>query len=220
MSWRSRSSMISGRSRAATLMLLWLSFATLTTRLLVVSQRIFKQPCPDPERRPIVQNFDLERYIAGRWYEILRYDQYFERGCDCGYATYKLKKDGSIKVENCCERLPDTTINCSVGKAFVSYPNESPLEGRLNVTFGGPPDSSNYWIMDTDYDNYAVIYSCKNLSDDTSAEAAWVLSKQRTINPVVRSTVNSLIDNHLSRSDLRITEQNRSICKYDRAEPN
>lgn len=27
----------------------------------VVSQRIVEQPCPDPESRPIVQNFDLDR---------------------------------------------------------------------------------------------------------------------------------------------------------------
>lgn len=72
------------------------------------------------------------------------------------------------------------------------------------------PISSNYWIMDTDYDNYAIIYSCKNISQSKSAEAAWVLSKQRTISSEVQPTVDYLVDQYLSRSDMRITEQSQS----------
>lgn len=180
----------------------------------LLAQRIVNQLCPDPESRPIVQYFDLERYVEGRWYEILRYDQHFEKDCDCGYATYTPQDDGSVKVENCCERLPNTTIKCSIGKAVVSFPDQFPLEGKFNVTFGGPPKNSNYWIMETDYDNFAVIYFCKNISDTKSAEAAWVLSKQRTINPSVRDMVDKIVDKYLVRQDMRVTEQSQSKCKY------
>lgn len=77
------------------------------------------------------------------------------------------------------------------------------------------PNNSNYWIMDTDYDNYAIIYSCKNLSDNKSAEAAWVLSKQRTLKPEVHSKVDQLVEQYLVRADMRVTEQSQSKCKYD-----
>uniref|UniRef100_T1D4U3 Apolipoprotein D n=1 Tax=Psorophora albipes TaxID=869069 RepID=T1D4U3_9DIPT len=200
----------------AAAMMIWCGvIAVLLTSTVVITQRIVDQPCPDPDSRPIVQNFDLKRYIDGKWYEISRYDQYFERGCDCGFATYTLKSANTIKVDNCCERLPNTTLHCSVGKAVVSFPEHVPVEGRLNVTFRGPPNNSNYWVMDTDYDNYAVIYSCKNLSETKSAEAAWVLSKQRTINPEVLPIVDQLVDRYLVRADMRTTEQSQSICKYD-----
>ncbi|XP_062557077.1 uncharacterized protein LOC134221928 [Armigeres subalbatus] len=153
-------------------------------------------------------------YISGKWYEILRYDQHFEKDCDCGYATYTLKKINTLKVENCCKRLPNLEVHCSIGKAVVSFPDAIPLEAKLNVTFGGPPNNSNYWIMDTDYDNYAIIYSCKNLSENKSAEAAWVLSKQRTIKQEVRFKVDQLVDQYLVRSDMRVTEQSQSMYKY------
>ncbi|XP_050072150.1 uncharacterized protein LOC126560032 [Anopheles maculipalpis] len=181
---------------------------------IAVGQRIVNQPCPDPASRPIVQYFDLQRYVDGRWYEISRYDQHFEKDCDCGYATYTPQPDGSVRVQNCCERLPNTTVKCSIGKAVVSFPEEFPLEGKFNVTFGGPPKTSNYWILDTDYDNYALIYYCKNLSESKSAEAAWVLSKQRTINPSVQDTVNKLVDKYFVRQDMRVTEQGQVKCQY------
>ncbi|XP_003436167.2 uncharacterized protein LOC11175951 [Anopheles gambiae] len=177
---------------------------------IALAQRIVSQPCPDPANRPVVQYFDLQRYVDGRWYEISRYDQHFEKDCDCGYATYTPLADGSVRVQNCCERLPNTTVKCSIGKAVVSYPDVFPLEGRFNVTFGGPPKTSNYWILDTDYDNYALIYYCKNLSESKSAEAAWVLSKQRTIHPSVQDTVNGLVDKYFVRQDMRITEQSQA----------
>lgn len=64
--------------------------------------------------------------------------------------------------------------------------------------------------MDTDYDNYAIIYSCKNLSENKSAEAAWVLSKQRSILPELQPTVDQLVDRYLVRADMRVTEQSQS----------
>lgn len=98
-----------------------------------LSQHIVDHECPT---RPVLTNFDLNKYL-GRWYEILRYEQFFEVGCDCGFADYSLNEDGSVKVRNCCQRLPNTTNSCTIGKAIVSYPNEVPLQAKLSVAFRG-----------------------------------------------------------------------------------
>lgn len=81
---------------------------------------------------------------------------------------------------------------------------------KLLFRFMIAPKNSNYWILDTDYDNYALIYYCKNLSESKSAEAAWVLSKQRTIHPSVQATVDGLVDKYFVRQDMRITEQSQA----------
>lgn len=77
------------------------------------------------------------QYLAKRWYEISRYEQRFEIGCDCGFADYTANEDGSVKVNNCCKRLPNTTLSCSIGKAVLSFPNDDPIPAKLSVAFRG-----------------------------------------------------------------------------------
>lgn len=79
---------------------------------------------------------NLLQYTGGFWYELLRYDIHFEKGCNCGFANYNLNDDKSeIAVKNCCKRLPNTTLSCSTGRAVLSHPDEVPLRGMLNVAF-------------------------------------------------------------------------------------
>ena len=35
--------------------------------------------------------------------------------------------------------------------------------GQLGVTFPVAPAEAPYWVLDTDYDNYSVVWSCTNL---------------------------------------------------------
>ena len=51
---------------------------------------------------------ELKRYL-GRWFEIARYEQRFQKGCEGVTANYSLRSDGSIAVTNRC-RKPDGTI--------------------------------------------------------------------------------------------------------------
>ena len=67
----------------------------------------------------------------------MRYEQSYEKGCDCGFAEYRKNEDGTVDVKNCCERLPSTDVGCSKGLAVLSYPDAEPLEGRFNVSFRG-----------------------------------------------------------------------------------
>ena len=49
-----------------------------------------------------VPSVDLDRYV-GRWYEIARYPNRFQRSCAGDVtATYERRKDGRIRVVNRC----------------------------------------------------------------------------------------------------------------------
>lgn len=138
-----------------------------------------------------------------------RYEQFFQRGKDCTVATYSLNADGTIRVFN---KAYDKAINewsIDVGRAVVSFPDENPLRGKLNVTFGADtvPDTSNYWILHTDYTGYAVVVSCSNLPLNRSAESYWLLSRTKVVSPEGRITANAVIDTQLDRSLVRTTIQ-------------
>jgi len=58
---------------------------------------VFLTSCATPMKVPPVSVLDLNRY-SGVWYEVARYDHFFERGMDNVTATYIVNNDGSIKV--------------------------------------------------------------------------------------------------------------------------
>jgi apolipoprotein D and lipocalin family protein len=52
-----------------------------------------------PKGATAVQDFKADKYL-GKWYEIARFDYFFEKNMDQVTATYSKKDNGNIKVEN------------------------------------------------------------------------------------------------------------------------
>ncbi len=111
-----------------------------------------------------VKKVDLEQYL-GTWYEIARYEHYFEKGCRDVSATYTRNEDGSIRVINQCTKEDGETTE-AVGVAYATDNSYS----KLKVSFFRP-FYGNYWIimLDPDYD-YAVV-------GDPSRQYLWILSR-------------------------------------------
>ena len=113
---------------------------------------------------PVVENVDLERY-AGRWYEIARNPNRFERGCVGVTADYTLRTDGRIGVVN--------TVRTIEGTARVVDTNTN---AKLGVTFFWPFEG-DYWILELgeaeDY-GYAVV-------GEPSRRFLWILSREPTL---------------------------------------
>uniref|UniRef100_A0A182J5D9 Lipocalin/cytosolic fatty-acid binding domain-containing protein n=1 Tax=Anopheles atroparvus TaxID=41427 RepID=A0A182J5D9_ANOAO len=102
----------------------------------------------------------------------------------------------------------------------LCYPDVDILEAKLNVSFyGAPNDESNYWVLDTDYENYALVWSCEPIGEERSLEYYWLLSRTPTMPEdeelrdkiAERKQANGIVDD-----ELIITEHFAEGCKNKR----
>lgn len=110
---------------------------------------------------PVVDSIDFARY-AGRWYEIARLPNFFQRNCAADvFAEYSLRDDGRIRVYNRCRR-ENGAIDDVDG---VAQPvDDRGPNSRLEVSFLPrwlrwiPFTWGDYWVIElgADYD-YAVV---------------------------------------------------------------
>lgn len=123
-----------------------------------------------------VPHVDVKRYM-GTWYEIARYEQFFERGCKDVNATYTLKDDNKIQVLNQCIK-ENEKLSIAQGSAYAVDPSNA----KLKVTFFWP-FYGNYWIlMLGDKYEYAVI-------GDPSREYFWILSRTKKLDISTREKI-------------------------------
>lgn len=114
-----------------------------------------------------VKDLDLKQYI-GKWYEIARFDNSFEKGLQGVTAEYSFRKDGKIRVKNCgLKGGTDGEIKCAVGKA---RPRKSGGPGKLKVSFF-LFFYSDYYVLELDA-NYQWV-----LIGSSSDKYLWILSR-------------------------------------------
>lgn len=122
---------------------------------------------PEPAK-----SVDLQRYL-GRWYEIARYEQSFQKGCEGVTADYSLGEDGSIKVVNRCRRAGGETSEAR-GRAKVV---DAKTNAKLKVSFFGP-FYGNYWILD-----HGEHYSW-SIVGEPSGRYLWILARSPALSEV------------------------------------
>lgn len=142
------------------------------TRLLEAGFRFF---FPTVERllkgtdHSTVKTLDLNRYM-GLWYEIARYENRFEHGLVDVTATYTLRPDGTVRVENRgCKRNSPYDI-CKTANGHAKMPDPS-QPGKLRVSFF-LNFYSDYYVLELDEENYN--YALVGSSTD---KYLWILSR-------------------------------------------
>lgn len=118
---------------------------------------------PEPAR-PV----DLARYV-GRWYELARHENRFEKGLDAVTADYALRADGRIDVTNSgVQQWPGGERSFVRGRAIVA---DEASNAKLKVSFFGPFYTGDYWVLDhgEDYD-WSIV-------GEPSGRYLWVLAR-------------------------------------------
>lgn len=73
-----------------------------------------KKPTP---HLPTVESLDLKRYV-GKWTEIARYENWFEKGCVGATADYAMQND-YVRVTNSCYDANGVKTAEANGRAYI-----------------------------------------------------------------------------------------------------
>jgi len=119
----------------------------------------------------VVSTVDLKRYM-GKWYEIARLPNFFEKKLKCISATYTLRDNGKITVLNEGNLITDPAKTSS--SEGVAWAPDKKSPAKLKVQFFWP-FSGDYWIMYLD-DEYRYV-----LVGDPDNKYLWILSRERTM---------------------------------------
>ncbi|MFH1197084.1 MAG: lipocalin family protein [bacterium] len=113
----------------------------------------------------VVDHVDIQKYL-GKWYEIARLPNSFQKDCDCTTAEYGIIDSTTLSVLNKC--IKNGELDDANGKAFVV---EGTNNAKLRVQFFWP-FRGDYWIIELDQENYqyAVVGT-------PSREYLWILAR-------------------------------------------
>ncbi|WP_320033849.1 lipocalin family protein [Halarcobacter sp.] len=131
---------------------------------------LFLTGCANKDPRiQSVDNLDLQEYL-GKWYEIARYEHFFEKNCKNVSATYSINENKNIKVINRCEDITTNEKKEAIGEA-IKVDNKN---SKLKVTFFWP-FYGDYWVimLANDY-SYAVV-------SEPTKEYLWILSRTKSL---------------------------------------
>ncbi|KAI4820638.1 hypothetical protein KUCAC02_028610 [Chaenocephalus aceratus] len=124
-------------------------------------------------------DFEPARY-AGKWYALQKKDPEGLFLQDNISAEYTIGEDGTMVAASkgrvtlfgfwvvCADMAAQYSVPdpASPGKMFMNY------QGLASYLSSG---GDNYWIIDTDYENYALTYACRTLKDDGSCDDGYSL---------------------------------------------
>jgi len=149
-----------------------------------------------------VPQLDLRRY-TGRWYEIARFPNRFQRACESDVtATYTLRSDGRITVVNEC-RTGEGKTKKATGSARLA--DDRGPASELRVTFFWP-FFGDYWVigLDPEY-RWAVVGA-------PDRDYLWILSREpRMADHDYRTAVQQADAEGFDTGKLVLTRQNAAI---------
>ncbi|MGZ3689499.1 MAG: lipocalin family protein [Bdellovibrionota bacterium] len=121
-----------------------------------------------------VPRVEVGRYL-GKWYEIARFPNFFQKDCDEATAEYSLRDDGRLQVVNTCRRIDGRGLRQVIGIAEVA---DSTSQAKLKVSFlprwlrWTGIGKGDYWIIDLAEDySYAVV-------SEPNRKYLWILCRE------------------------------------------
>ncbi|XP_050551207.1 uncharacterized protein LOC118275267 isoform X6 [Spodoptera frugiperda] len=159
-----------------------------------------------------MSDFKTNEYM-NKWHNILSYPTRFQDGT-CVNAYYTLTNDG-VNVLN--SQVNDQRLETMSG---VAVPSSNDGSAKLVVSFpvagSDQTTSTDYWVLDTDYNNFALVYSCKNINDDEMQVNSWLLSRTKSMPIEQEQRINEKINSVLVLDEkyYKVENQSEVGCFY------
>lgn len=127
-------------------------------------------------------HIDLNKYL-GKWYEIARFDSWFEKDCVSVTAEYSLNNNIIDVVNSCRLKTATGKFKQAHGRAVVvPNSNNTKLKVSFLPKFLNILDSmfaGDYWILKIDPDYQVVLVGAP------SKKYLWILSRNANLDPKI-----------------------------------
>lgn len=148
-------------------------------KLLIITSFVLLFTACSSKNPPLqtVEKVELNKYL-GTWYEIARYEHFFERDCKNVTANYSMMDVETIKVINRCTKIQTNDKKEAIGRAYAIDESNS----KLKVSFFRP-FYGDYWVimLDENY-KYAVVGT-------PSREYLWILARTSKLDEKIKKDI-------------------------------
>lgn len=157
--------------------------------------------CPKYQSMP---KFNMSR-ILGQWYEVERSFYLPEIASGCTTLEFlplnkgEIPKFNNFKLEVVIKAINRLTGNPSMNKGYATPENarSSIMDFKFHTRFPDVisrflPGSGKYQVLYTDYDNYAILWSCGSIGIGY-ADQIWVFGRERDFPAEIRAKIYDIL---------------------------
>ena len=134
-----------------------------------------------PEFNPM-NTFDMNRFF-GKWYDIWTdWENPNVWGSQCATQQIWNPANPDRNSENQVEYTDRRSYYYLFGAyaytgGLLDCPYKPDGTCKRNTYLNRYEDRKNYYVIDTDYDNWALVYDCNNIIGESKAENFWIMSR-------------------------------------------
>ncbi|GIX93312.1 lipocln_cytosolic_FA-bd_dom domain-containing protein [Caerostris darwini] len=165
--------------------------------------------CPTPK---VQADFQLEKF-AGTWYVIETSSALDKVGKKC--SLYKVEIKNPTKASTLHKFVSSITDKWKSEYSELSTPKKNEPAKLLVSPLKGTILARKYplWVIDTDYDTHAIVYSCQSLLV-AYTEDVWILSRTKTLDDEKKMKLYEVIKQRdINQKGLSEISQSEKDCK-------